>query len=238
MLELCSYETVALGYSAFCNLFTQQDFLNYEYYFDLVSIHIHSYHPPPPLSPPRGAQPTSKKPLSLSLNHQSFYYNNGPGSPVSAAQGKGYLEEFVARFTDTYPAADSALNETYDDNPTYFPLGESLYADATHEVVVLDALTAFNLTALFAGPPLSPTGDARGDNTFVASKIVPFATHFTAQVLECPAYQPTKQIRFLVYVFVSPLPPPPPNTTCRVSFRFSITYLPGHAAADMKNLGG
>lgn len=78
-----------------------------------------------------------------------------------------------------------------------FPLRESLYADATHEVVVLDTLVAFNLTALFAGPPLSVAGDRR-DNTFVASKVVPFATHFTAQVLECPAYQPTKQIRFLV----------------------------------------
>ncbi len=37
MLELCSYETQALGYSAFCGLFSEEDFLNYEYYFDLVS---------------------------------------------------------------------------------------------------------------------------------------------------------------------------------------------------------
>ena len=37
MLQLCSYETHALGYSAFCNLFSEQDFLNYEYYYDLVS---------------------------------------------------------------------------------------------------------------------------------------------------------------------------------------------------------
>lgn len=37
MLQLCSYETHALGYSAFCDLFTQEDFLNYEYYYDLVS---------------------------------------------------------------------------------------------------------------------------------------------------------------------------------------------------------
>ena len=37
MLQLCSYETDALGYSSFCDLFTQADFLNYEYYFDLVS---------------------------------------------------------------------------------------------------------------------------------------------------------------------------------------------------------
>lgn len=162
MLQLCSYETVALGYSAFCDLFSQQDFLNYEYYYDLT-----------------------------------FYYNNGPGSPVSAAQGKGYLQEFVARFTGTYPTPASALNETFDDNPTYFPLDQSIYADATHEVVVLDTLTAFNLTALFDGAPLSTTSNTQ-QNNFVASKIVPFATHFTVQVLECPAYQPTKQIRFLV----------------------------------------
>lgn len=37
MLQLCSYETHALGYSAFCNLFTEEDFINYEYYYDLVS---------------------------------------------------------------------------------------------------------------------------------------------------------------------------------------------------------
>lgn len=37
MLQLCSYETHALGYSAFCTLFSEQDFLNYEYYYDLVS---------------------------------------------------------------------------------------------------------------------------------------------------------------------------------------------------------
>lgn len=162
MLQLCSYETVALGYSAFCDLFSEEDFLNYEYYYDL-----------------------------------SFYYNNGPGSPVSAAQGKGYLDEFIARFTGEYPPPNSALNETFDNTTTFFPLNQSIYADATHEVVVLDTLTAFNLTALFDGPPLSPTGNRR-QNSFVASKIVPFATHFTAQVLSCPAMQPTKQIRFLM----------------------------------------
>lgn len=39
MLQLCSYETQALGYSAFCPLFSEEDFLNYEYYYDLVSLH-------------------------------------------------------------------------------------------------------------------------------------------------------------------------------------------------------
>jgi hypothetical protein len=162
MLQLCSYETHALGYSAFCNLFSEEDFLNYEYFYDL-----------------------------------SFYYNNGPGSPVAAAQGKGYLDEYIGRFTGKYPSANSALNETFDNTSTFFPFDQSIYADATHEVVVLDALTAFNLTALFNGPPLSPSRNHR-QNSFVASKIVPFATHFTTQVLECKALTPTKQIRFIV----------------------------------------
>ncbi|KAK6957081.1 hypothetical protein Daesc_002366 [Daldinia eschscholtzii] len=169
MLQLCSYETNALGYSAFCGLFSQEDFLNYEYYYDLA-----------------------------------FYYNNGPGSPVSAAQGKGYLQEFVARFTGEYPEAWSALNQTFDNSSTYFPLNQSIYADATHEVVVLDTLTAFNLTALFKGPPLNPK-ENRKENSFSSSKTVPFATHFTAQVLECSTYQPTKQIRFILNDAVIPV---------------------------------
>lgn len=69
-------------------------------------------------------------------------------------------------------------------------------------MVFLDTLTAFNLTPLFSGEPLSKTGNTH-TNSFVASKIVPFATHFTVQVLECPAYQPTKQIRFVVFVITS-----------------------------------
>ncbi|KAI2610212.1 phosphoglycerate mutase-like protein [Hypoxylon fragiforme] len=169
MLQLCSYETVALGYSAFCPLFTQEDFLNYEYFYDL-----------------------------------EFYYECGPGSPVSAAQGKGYLQEFVARFTGEYPQPSSALNETFDNSTTYFPLNQSIYADATHEVVVLDTLVAFNLTALFKGPPLSAAGNQR-QNSFSSSKLVPFATHFTVQVLECPAYQPTKQMRFIINDAVVPV---------------------------------
>lgn len=36
MLDLCAYETVALGDSDFCALFTEQDFLNYNYGMDLA----------------------------------------------------------------------------------------------------------------------------------------------------------------------------------------------------------
>ncbi|WWC60742.1 uncharacterized protein I303_103318 [Kwoniella dejecticola CBS 10117] len=168
MLELCSYETDALGYSAFCKLFTEEDFENYEYYFDI-----------------------------------SFYYNNGAGSPVAAAQGKGFLAEFVARFTQSIPSADSSVNSTLDNNPTYFPLNQSIYADATHEVVLLDTFTAFNLTALFSSGPVAT--DKRMENSFRASQVVPFATHMTIQVLECSNTSPSKQIRFIINDAVLPI---------------------------------
>ncbi|KAJ7648824.1 phosphoglycerate mutase-like protein [Mycena rosella] len=35
MQTLCAYETVALGYSAFCGLFTEEEWKGYEYYVDL-----------------------------------------------------------------------------------------------------------------------------------------------------------------------------------------------------------
>lgn len=170
MLQLCSYETDALGYSQFCTLFTEEEFLDYEYYYDL-----------------------------------SFYYNNGPGSPVSAAQGKGYLEEFVARFEQTVITDfNSTTNKTFQGNPTYFPTNQSIYADATHEVVVLDTLTALNLSALFSSGPLSPT--QRDDSrSFIASQVVPFGTHLVIQVLECSSCTPTKQVRFIVNDAVLPL---------------------------------
>lgn len=163
MLQLCSYETDALGYSAFCGLFTEEDFKNYEYYYDI-----------------------------------SFYYNNGAGSPVAAAQGKGFLQEFVSRFTQTpITSSNSSVNTTLDNNSTYFPLNQSIYADATHEVVLLDTLTAFNLTALFSTGPLPVDKRVEG-SSFVASQVVPFATHLVVQVLECANQTPTKQIRFIV----------------------------------------
>ncbi|WVW82697.1 hypothetical protein I302_104708 [Kwoniella bestiolae CBS 10118] len=169
MLQLCSYETDALGYSAFCKLFTKEDFENYEYYYDI-----------------------------------SFYYNNGPGSPVSAAQGKGFLSEFVARFTQTpNPTADSSINSTLDNNPTYFPLNQSIYADATREVILLDTFTALNLSALFSTGPLPV--DKRTDSSFKASQVVPFATHLTIQVLECGDMSPSKQIRFILNDAVLPI---------------------------------
>ncbi len=100
MLQLCAYETDALGYSDFCPLFTEEEFQVFEQGYDI-----------------------------------SFAGNNGFSSPVSAAQGKGYLEEFIARLNHTFITKyDSETNSTLDGNNVTFPLKQAFYADAAHEV--------------------------------------------------------------------------------------------------------
>ena len=74
--------------------------------------------------------------LSLDL---FFWYDSAFGSPVARVQGIGYIQEMIARLTHTpIPVHNSSTNATLDDNSATFPLGQSLYVDATHEVVVLN----------------------------------------------------------------------------------------------------
>ena len=67
-------------------------------------------------------------------------YGSAFGSPVARVQGIGYIQELVARLTHTpIKIHNSSTNSTLDDNPITFPLDQSLYVDATHEVVVLNS---------------------------------------------------------------------------------------------------
>ena len=69
-----------------------------------------------------------------------FWYNSAFGSPTARVQGIGYIQELVSRLTHTRIAThNSSTNGTLNDNPITFPLGQSLYVDATHEVVVLNS---------------------------------------------------------------------------------------------------
>ena len=80
-----------------------------------------------------------------------FWYTAAWGSPLSRVLGIGYVQELVARLTHTPLAAhNSSTNATLDDSPATFPLGQSLYVDATHEVVVLNSAPP-SLPALSGG---------------------------------------------------------------------------------------
>lgn len=66
-------------------------------------------------------------------------YTSAFGSPVARIQGVGWIHELIARLTNTrIKVHNTSTNATLDDNDTTFPLGHSLYVDATHEVVFLN----------------------------------------------------------------------------------------------------
>lgn len=167
LMSLCSYETLALGYSAFCPLFTEAEFLDYQYAWDIM-----------------------------------FFYGNGPGGQTTAAQGKGWVQEFLARLTHTPIAAyDSSTNSTLDGNPQTFPLNQSIYADASHDSYIMSTFTALNLPIHGGALPLDRRVDGR---VFMSSALVPFNTNFVAQVLSCDGAD-APQIRFIINDAVVPL---------------------------------
>ncbi|RPD81945.1 phosphoglycerate mutase-like protein [Lentinus tigrinus ALCF2SS1-7] len=174
MQELCAYETVALGYSAFCDLFTEEEWKGYEYALDL-----------------------------------DLWYSFGPGNPASAAQGISYVQELVARLTQT-PLTDfsTALNRTMDESNVTFPLNQPVYIDATHDTVITTILVALNFTTMAANGPL-PVDHIPKKQTYVGSRITPFATHLTGQVMSCPASDKSgnkeSYIRFILNDGVVPL---------------------------------
>ncbi|TFK34874.1 histidine phosphatase superfamily [Crucibulum laeve] len=169
MQQMCAYETVAIGYSKFCELFTEEEWEGFNYALDLT-----------------------------------FWYGSAFGSPVARVQGIGYIQELVSRLTHTpIETHNSSTNATLNDNPITFPLGQSLYVDATHEVVVLNIITALNLSNFAEGGPLPYTHIPK-DRTFKVAELAPFATNVQFQLLECSSI-PNPQIRIIINDGVAPL---------------------------------
>ncbi|KAG8934951.1 hypothetical protein FRC02_008933 [Tulasnella sp. 418] len=168
--SMCAYETVALGYSKFCELFTEEEWKGFGYSLDL-----------------------------------SFWYNSAFGSPVARVQGIGYIQELVARLTHTpIPVHNSSTNSTLDDNPITFPLDHSLYVDATHEVVVLNIITALNLSNFAETGPL-PYDHIPPNRSFKSSELSPFGTNIQFQLLSCDSIPGGPQIRVIINDGVTPL---------------------------------
>ncbi|KAF5386917.1 hypothetical protein D9615_002003 [Tricholomella constricta] len=169
MQQMCPYETVAIGYSKFCELFTEEEWEGFNYALDL-----------------------------------GFWYGSAFGSPVARVQGIGWIKELLARLTQTpITEHNSSTNSTLNDNPITFPLGQSLYVDATHEVVVLNIITALNLTNFAADGPL-PYTHIPHNRAFRVSQLAPFATNLQFQLLECTSV-PGQQIRIIINDGVTPL---------------------------------
>jgi len=76
-----------------------------------------------------------------------MWYGSGPGSPISAAMGKGYVQELVSRLTKKRISEfDSSVNRSLAGDEVLFPFGQPLYVDATHDTV----MSSGKLSALIA----------------------------------------------------------------------------------------
>ncbi|KAH9079225.1 phosphoglycerate mutase-like protein [Lactarius deliciosus] len=169
MQQMCAYETVAIGFSKFCGLFTEEEWEGFNYGLDVY-----------------------------------FWYTSAFGAPLARAQGIGYIQELVARLTHTpIQTHNSSTNSTLDDSPITFPLDHNLYVDATHEVVVLNIITALNLSSFAANGPL-PTDHIPKHRSFRVSELAPFSTNVQFQLLSCPSRE-SEQIRIIVNDAVAPL---------------------------------
>jgi hypothetical protein len=66
-----------------------------------------------------------------------MWYGAGPGSPIAAAMGIGYVQELVSRLTKTrITEFNTSVNKTIASSETLFPLIQPIYVDATHDTVL------------------------------------------------------------------------------------------------------
>ena len=67
----------------------------------------------------------------------NIWYSDGPGNPVTAAQGIGYVQELVSRLTqEPITTYNSSTNSTLDGNNITFPLYQPIFADFSHDTEI------------------------------------------------------------------------------------------------------
>lgn len=132
------------------------------------------------------------------------FYGYGIGNPLGATQGAGYVNELLARLTETPVDDNTNTNQTLDADPATFPLDRKVYADFSHDndmSGVLAALGLYNKTK-----PLSKTyiEDAEKTHGFSAAWTVPFAARIYIEKLAC-SHEEEEFVRIIVNDRVHPL---------------------------------
>lgn len=134
------------------------------------------------------------------------YYGFGAGNPLGPTQGVGFVNELIARMTQTSVHDDTTTNHTLDSNPTTFPVNKTLYADFTHDNGLIPIFFAMGL---YNGTETLPTQyiqSASAADGYSASKAVPFAARAYIEMMQCSRDRnPDPFVRVLVNDRVVPL---------------------------------
>lgn len=122
------------------------------------------------------------------------YYLYGYGNPTGRAQGIGYLQELVARLQGTYiTSSNSSVNSTYDNNGKTFPLHQDIYADFSHDDIIISVLTALSMDYFKDAPTLSKFPPST-DGHFRLSRLTPFGANLITEVIGCTSKDPEAEL--------------------------------------------
>ncbi|KAM3453194.1 hypothetical protein MY3296_003957 [Beauveria thailandica] len=121
---------------------------------------------------------------------QQYYYLYSYGNPTGRAQGVGYVQELIARLNHEYiTVSNSSVNSTFDNNGKTFPLGQQVYADFSHDDIIISVLTALSVDYIKKSPTLDEYPPS--SNTHVTlSHLTPFGANLITEQIGCSSGSP------------------------------------------------
>ena len=134
------------------------------------------------------------------------YYGYGDGNSLGPTQGVGFVNELIARLSNSAVQDSTSSNSTLDSNPNTFPIGEdyALFADFSHDNDMVGVFSALNLFANTEPMSNSTIRSPQQMKGFAASWAVPFAARAFIEKLQC-GQKAEEKVRIILNDRVMPL---------------------------------
>lgn len=117
------------------------------------------------------------------------YYRYSYGNPTGRAQGIGYVQELLARLKHEHiVSSNSSINSTLDSADGTFPLGQQVYADFSHDDIIISVLTALSMDYFKDAPTTTDFPPQKGH--FKLSDITPFGANLITETIGCASAKP------------------------------------------------
>jgi hypothetical protein len=115
------------------------------------------------------------------------WYGYGPGNALGPSKGVGWVNELIARLTNTGVDDSTSTNRTLDENPKTFPIDKkhTLFSDFSHDndmMNIFAALGIYNATKPLSNITFESPETTKG---FSASWVVPFGARAYFEKLSC-----------------------------------------------------
>ena len=141
--------------------------------------------------------------MSRDASNKSHRY----GQRLGPVQGVGYINELLARLTGKPVEDHTQTNRTLDGSPRTFPLNRTIYADFSHDNLMV---AVFSAMGLFKQPShLDPT-TPDPSRTWIASQLVPFSTRLVVERIQCQSERSSANAEqeTLIRILVNDAPQP------------------------------